>query len=1426
MKTIRQILATLLVICCVITLTPWVAAVSAPTLTGAYVINDTQLLVTFSAPVTLDFSKSTRFAMRVIDANNNMASGTTDAYQTMADDKYTWANDEHTALIWTVAAGIGHPAETKHWQDIAAQQRANGNRVAFCIIDMVTTGDSNIDAVTSGGVTMQKMNTSGSGMAVVEMTERPAVTLLSAVATDATTVEMTFSEPVKITGNPMLAIRIVDPATDKIVESLPASDRQLLAQQPILSLNSAGTVLTWRLSDVDLKDWVAKKMQYPQYAVKVCILENPTAVNGKIDQVVDALSGREGLTATYSETGVREGACVELTSTTPPPTILSATAINSTQIRVEFSAPVTFDFTKTTRFAMRVIDENNNMVADTTDAYQTMDAGKFTWANDEHTALIWTVVAGIGHPASTAHWLEISAQQRAYGNRVAFCIIDMKTTEDSNIDAVTTNGVVMQRMNTSGVGMAVAELKNGIPVTLDKAEMIDDTQIELTFSEPVKITGNPMLAIRIVDPATDKIVDVSGNQLLAQQPNLSLDSTGTVLTWRLIDVDLNDWLAKKAQYPQYAVKVCILEDPVAVNGIVDPITDMTGTAGLKATYSESGAREAACVELTKKTIVRLESAQVMDDNTIQLQFSEPIKITGNPMLAIRVVDPATDKIVSELPNHVNQLLAQQPQLELSADGQTLTWTVTTDLSVWIRRQNDYPQYAVKVCVLENPVLVNGYIDAITDLSGQAALIATYSESGVREAACVALTDSRPQVDSITLKSAKMIDDGHIRLSFSAPIEIKGTPQIALTLVDSSNRVVVSDSGNAMVYIGAWEYDEDDHSKIIWRPKFLNAQGIKSLPELFAFGGAASAYADKGYSWKFRIAEVAGDGVTTVNGNGRIENLTGEDGRPVASNYIDPEVVAAESIFMKVGNIYPVGGLQVLSVKAVDDSHIDITFSAPIERIPGTFMAIRLVDQDGALLTDAQGENMQWTGSWVFANKKQTVIRWQFYSKNKFDINNLTDLFARKNLEGYDDYELIFHMGESSPAWGQNGLIDNIYKKKDPTTHLTGNLLAGLDGLNLPIEIDYTTEKIAVSAKVINEQQVLLSFSQPIKMVGGAPFMAVRYMRYGEQYFDGEFNNAVTVQFDGNWEWANTAHTQILWTMKGMNRYGGYNLYDVFHRSNGLARFDDASIAFCIEEVYDLEKGLRPGTDLVENIASTDGKTHLMGDYSEAIGGPDRCYIPLTYDISPVPITLERVVAVDDQTLELHFSEQVIFKEGEQSPTMGVRYVNELGSTGVVADGKSAYFQGNYRYKEEDPSVIIWELNLEKSRGAKSLTEIFNFEGRLRFNNDMQIVFAIMDNEKSPGCTWDLRVDGVTDVDGVRKLKANRVAENGIVFCDIEIDYDLPASNLENKDEETQEEPVVYRSNYTIPIGIGAAIIVLIPLVVGLVVAKKNKGDAA
>jgi len=315
----KKILGIILALTLILGLIPVVSqAAAAPTLTGAHPINNTQLLITFSEPVVLNFGKSTRFAMRVIDGNNNMASGTTDAYQTMAEGKYTWANEAHTALIWTIASGTGHPATVAHWEEVAQAQQANGNRVCFAIIDLATSGDANVDAVTavSSGAVMQKMNTSGAGMAVVEITD----------------------------------------------------------------------------------------------------IERPT--------------------------------------------LLSATAINDTQLKIVFSAPVSFNFNTNARFALRVIDENNDN-AGSKETYNTMKpdtaSGLYTWVDEEHTELIWTIPAASGTTATVEYW----QSQVTAGNRLAFCIVDVSSTNaDAYIDAVSdaATGATMKRMNTSGSGMAVVEV--------------------------------------------------------------------------------------------------------------------------------------------------------------------------------------------------------------------------------------------------------------------------------------------------------------------------------------------------------------------------------------------------------------------------------------------------------------------------------------------------------------------------------------------------------------------------------------------------------------------------------------------------------------------------------------------------------------------------------------------------------------------------------------------------------------------------------------------------------------------------------------------------------------------------------------------------------------------------------------------------------
>jgi hypothetical protein len=306
-----------------------------------------------------------------------------------------------------------------------------------------------------------------------------------------------------------------------------------------------------------------------------------------------------------------------------------------------------------------------------------------------------------------------------------------------------------------------------------------------------------------------------------------------------------------------------------------------------------------------------------------------------------------------------------------------------------------------------------------------------------------------------------------------------------------------------------------------------------------------------------------------------------------------------------------------------------------------------------------------------------------------------------------------------------------------------------------------------------------------------------------------------MQFGGKLAFVEGSNTQMIWTMNGNQSFGVCNLSDLANYRNSLSMYKDAHIQFCIEEktVKDVIP-IGGKNDLIDNIVTLDGSNHLAATkfgVSDGVWGD--------VDLSPLKgsdgVDILSVKAVDDQTVELTFSEAVKIDDPDNL-SMVIRYLSPLGVSEVLVDGRNAQFKGDWEYKDDSKTVIVWKLN---SRHTKSLTELFNYEGNFKWNEGARIAFCISSNTKGVP-TKTMRIFGVTSLDGYRNLKAP-FGELVEIQYDIEIAYDKPERVIET---ETEEEQVITKivTNYT-PFIIGGGVMLVACAAAAIYLGKKKEG---
>ena len=524
------------------------------------------------------------------------------------------------------------------------------------------------------------------------------------------------------------------------------------------------------------------------------------------------------------------------------------------------------------------------------------------------------------------------------------------------------------------------------------------------------------------------------------------------------------------------------------------------------------------------------------------------------------------------------------------------------------------------------------------------------------------------------------------------------------------------------------------------------------------------------------------------------------------------------------NDFPTGTLEMVSAEVISDVEGIITFSEPAVFEEWCFFAVRFLDErDWLVWRTPDGEYsatgyeiegstpMQWVCSWEWYNEEHTQIRFKILGDGTDDMYNFNDLFAvdwASLIEG--GYLAIGFEELGEIMVNSNGYVDNIRLASDPRVALTATRRADRDSAWVKMDVKYTPKKLTYSAKILNETQIRITFSEPVTIKSN-PHIAIRYtdddnvMIYNEDNY-----NRFGLQFNGTWE--KESSTSYIWTIDGHTHYNTRTLYDVVNFTGGLSQFWKANVRVCIEELDSATFKSGNNNNVVENIATLDGANHLRGNRRS---GYDGAYVDLKASaLKGDKLTILSAVALNETQVEVTFSSSVSIAEGA---SMSVRYLTPSGDSETLVDGRTASFKGDWEYKDDDKTVIIWTMN---SKHADKLSDIINFNGNFKWNKGSRVAFTIVDDEEDQAPRFSMRIKGVTTSDGYMLLEANYAKKEFMMaHIDLQIEYDVPEPIIQNE----EPEDVAYVTDY-LPFGIGAAAMVVggvIGMIVLITVRKKE-----
>ncbi len=513
---------------------------------------------------------------------------------------------ENDTWTWTISENIGTATETiNNWIE-------QGYKVKFSVNGdgQMAEGTLVNNRVTDGAYSCLKKNYYNTGtkqnchvIAVSAYTDSDVITIDSVVYSGSSQLIVTFSEPVEIAQPGFIGLRIVDVNGNYIepIEGTPGSQHNMVWEY-VNGSNKTQIVLTFHskhmLSMLELTGLYESYSGNGNHTVFMIGEKTTNIRNARIDDIVGS-DGNGALEATYAHLVYQESNMQNVTADTRTPlTVVSATAINDTDIIIKFSAPVEIEYSPF--ICLRVVDENNNQVFGE-NGTRLQYPGTWKYADDKHDTIIWTSdnwnVKGL--LSLTGPWARFNKD----GNATRLCIEELEDKEKKEIDVVgngfidnitDANGMMLTAnsiagdMNTyDGLYIDVKEDYEEPAFYLKEAIQINAKQIALVFNKPVYFEGNPFMAIRFVNEAN--VLQYDGKTPLQYQGTWSYgNDEKTILVWTAtyggsVTAIMNR-TAQFANYPDYKIMFCIEEIPAdKIKGDVEDgtIHNMYTDGGIK-----------------------------------------------------------------------------------------------------------------------------------------------------------------------------------------------------------------------------------------------------------------------------------------------------------------------------------------------------------------------------------------------------------------------------------------------------------------------------------------------------------------------------------------------------------------------------------------------------------------------------------------------------------------------------------------------------------------------------------------------------------------------------------------------------------------------------------------------------------------------------
>lgn len=993
-------------------------------------------------------------------------------------------------------------------------------------------------------------------------------------------------------------------------------------------------------------------------------------------------------------------------------------------------------------------------------------------------------------------------------------------------------------------------------ITVESVTVLEEQTATVVFSEAVASMKNVKAVIRVLD--------ARGNTVQAMDATLTPDGDGKSYTATVVPTYgaairnfSAAWQLAKSEGGSLVLGITQTGANSLRDGMVNGVRGVGG-GKLLSTVCSAAEADTYYKEITSDDFsfdpepFAVEQVTQLGSHTLLVEFTDDIKLVDKDSMyvALRMIDPAKNNAVVKVGSRYMQWQSQSVEFaDDRRDALLVTFPDTVDIGVLVSKVNmdeSFIPYEVVFLMEESPTLsqvtkANHLVHHIRRAADEKQLESTFKTNGTTS--CDAFYSDVELIDptaDIAVDKVEVVDQSRIVVTFSEEVVID-SPEAYIRLVDKDYNTMTDQDGNRVMWGGQVSYYNDAHTQIafaLYGPGVSHVNLIvDGLDQLFAAG-----YETDGWNLMLAIGDRGSDKVL----NGLIDSIVSTTGKILLA---DAFTGIIDQVFLDIdASQIPQGELTLDKIEIVSDLEAVVTFSAPVEVGPDPFSAIRLFDQKGRLLwktadgkytvasKNAEGEAntpIQWSMKWAYANEEQNKVA--------LTVNSMImDMGSYNDILSYDwEDEVLANCDEDitgvsivigfeelnskdqTVVLNRNNRVENIRLKGNEGVALTATKIGSYDGCFITPVVNYTPQNLTASARIVNEMQIRVSFSAPVTFTGN-PFMALRYVdadnRYQIMNF-GEAPNLIYGQWSGSWAWENESQTSLIWTLNGKNSFGVNNLSDIINdRWSMSALPDGGTLMFCIEELNTADVITVGGKNmLIDNVTTRDGKNHLRANRA---AGYDSLNMALNLSslTNADGVEILSAKAIDDQTIELTFSEGVLIEDGEKAAKMNLYYRSISGDIEVLANGKNAVFKGTWEYKDEHKNVILWKLD---SPNADSLTDIYNYTGNLRWNVGADVVFMI-ENDETIRPSRTERMWGITSLDGYRLLKAP-YSTAPFIEVDVEIAYDVP--EVETETDAQPQVRIEYVTNYLPYIVGGGAAVLAMAIVTAVVLTRKKKEES-